>query len=265
MCFHTANPIISSPSTWNRKDVHPIVYRPVPFFYLLFLIPRHQRFLSHSGHANHSNLVASRSLSNHSMGRFDRMPFILKRWKGPMSIAVFVTLEEYSSFVNAITPYLGLPITFSVYIPLGLEHSSYFVRETGKQTVFAHTLYPINLLRDLAIESIHTTHSFCVDADFFFSGLFQLRLWVVDTVAKAIGNNMDLLKNDSSLLLFTTYQVSRWSPHFNSCKLRGKKCLTMSHQYPLFTVDGIHYHGIKISSVDVSNGIGFSPSVHSFM
>ena len=76
---------------------------------------------------------------------------------------------------------------------------------------------------------------------------------------------MDLLKNDSSLLLFTTYQVSRWSPHFNSCKLRGKECLIMSHQYPLFTVDGIHYHGIKISSVDVSNGIRFSPSVHSFM
>ena len=146
------------------------------FLLLLFLIPRHQRFLSHSGHANHSNLVASRSLSNHSMGRFDRMPFILKRWKGPMSIAVFVTLEEYSSFVNAITPYLGLPITFSVYIPLGLEHSSYFVRGTEKKTVFAHTLYPINLLRDLAIESIHTTHFFCVDADFFFSGLFQLRL-----------------------------------------------------------------------------------------
>ena len=146
------------------------------FLLLLFLIPRHQRFLSHSGHANHSNFVASRSISDHSMGRFDRMPFILKRWKGPMSIAVFVTLEEYSSFVNAITPYLGLPITFSVYIPLGLEHSSYFVRGNGKKTVFAHTLYPINLLRDMAIESIHTTHFFCVDADFFFSGLFQLRL-----------------------------------------------------------------------------------------
>ncbi|KAK8801895.1 hypothetical protein WA588_006179 [Blastocystis sp. NMH] len=193
--------------------------------YYLFSINMKQKRCSPyrlSPYTNASSPIQVTLITQISMGRFDRMPYILKRWKGPMSIAVFVTLEEYSSFVNAITPYLGLPITFSVYIPLGLEHSSYFVRGNGKKTVFAHTLYPINLLRDMAIESIHTTHFFCVDADFFFS----------DTVAKAIGNNMDLLKNDSSLLLFTTYQVSRWSPHFKSCKLRGKKCLTIWDSLP---------------------------------
>ena len=68
----------------------------------------------------------------------------------------------------------GSSYHLSVYIPLGLEHSSYFVRGNGKQTVFAHTLYPINLLRDMAIESIHTTHFFCVDADFFFFGFVSI-------------------------------------------------------------------------------------------
>ena len=86
-----------------------------------------------------------------------------------MSFGVFVKMEEMPAFVNAILPYLGLPITFSVYVPLGLKRSSYYIRKNGTKEYFDDSLYPMNLLRDLAIEAIHTSHFFYLDADFFTS------------------------------------------------------------------------------------------------
>ena len=86
-----------------------------------------------------------------------------------MSIGILVQLYEFPSFVKAIEPYIGYPITFNVYVPLGIHHSSYFIRKNGTKEVFSNTLYPVNLLRDLAIESIHTTHYMFVDADFYIS------------------------------------------------------------------------------------------------
>ena len=87
-----------------------------------------------------------------------------------MSIGVFVMLEEYSAFVDFISHYMGSPITLCVYIPLGLEDSSYFIRYNHSKEYFPKTLYPMNLLRDLAIEAIETSHFMYVDADFMTSG-----------------------------------------------------------------------------------------------
>lgn len=105
-----------------------------------------------------------------SFNRFDRLPYLLKRWKGPMSIGVFVMPEEYPAFVDFISHYMGLPITLCVYIPLGLENTSYYIRRNQFKQYFTKTLYPMNLLRDLAIESITTSHFMYVDADFMTSG-----------------------------------------------------------------------------------------------
>ena len=107
--------------------------------------------------------------SHCSFNRFDRLPFLLKRWKGPISIGTFVKKEEYPDFSDYIADYMGLPITFSVYVPLGLENSSYYIRRDGSRELFPKTLYPMNLLRDLAIESIKTSHYMYIDADFFIS------------------------------------------------------------------------------------------------
>lgn len=97
------------------------------------------------------------------------MKYLLQRWKGPMSIACLIQMDEFVSFVKSISPYFGLPITFSVYVPLKPHNSSYFIEGNGKRMVFPSTLYPVNLLRDLAIESIRTTHYLNIDADLFVS------------------------------------------------------------------------------------------------
>ena len=86
-----------------------------------------------------------------------------------MSIGILVRLSEFPSFVKAIEEYSGYPITFHVYVPLGTYNTSYFIRKNETKEMFPNTLYPVNLLRDLAIESIHTTHYMFVDADFYIS------------------------------------------------------------------------------------------------
>ena len=86
-----------------------------------------------------------------------------------MSIGILVRLPEFPLFAKAIEEYAGYPITFSVYVPLGDKRTSYFIRKNGTKEVFPDTLYPVNLLRDLAIESIRTTHFMFVDADFDIS------------------------------------------------------------------------------------------------
>ena len=101
--------------------------------------------------------------------RFERFKYHLKRWNGSMSIGILVQLPEFPSFVKAIEEYVGYPITFNVYVPFKTQHPSYFIRKNGTKEPYPNTLYPVNLLRDLAIESIHTTHYMFVDADFYIS------------------------------------------------------------------------------------------------
>lgn len=100
------------------------------------------------------------------------MPYLLQRWKGPQSIAVFVRLGELKAFVKSIQNWRGLPILFSVYIPLDKRNSTFFVRFNKSREYYPDAIFPINILRDLAIESIRTTHFFYIDSDFFVSSLF---------------------------------------------------------------------------------------------
>ena len=130
---------------------------------------RYECYLFHSSHFNHTDIVLILPLSHVRYNRFDRIPYLLKRWDGPMSVGVFVKKKEMSAFVNAILPYLGLPITFSVYVPMKVKGSSYHIRGNGRREWFPDSLYPMNLLRDLAIETIHTSHFLYLDADFFTS------------------------------------------------------------------------------------------------
>ena len=88
-----------------------------------------------------------------------------------MSIACFIQQDEFASFAESISAYFGLPITFIVYIPMTSKGASYYIRNNGTRKVFNTTLYPVNLLRDLSIESIQTTHYMNIDADLFVSSL----------------------------------------------------------------------------------------------
>ena len=53
--------------------------------------------------------------------------------------------------------------------PFGIKEIELHIRKNGTKEYFDDSLYPMNLLRDLAIEAIHTSHFLYLDADFFTS------------------------------------------------------------------------------------------------
>ena len=140
-----------------------------------------------------------------------------------MSIACFIQLNEFAAFVKSISPYFGLPITFVVYIPRKARRTSYFIQESGKQKVFLRSLYPMNLLRDLAIESIYTTHYMNIDADLFVSSPATSFCSSVDTIEQSIQTNLKVLQNERNVLLFLTFQVVHNS-RITQCISSGVGC-----------------------------------------
>lgn len=143
-----------------------------------------------------------------------------------MSVACFVQMDEFSSFVKAISPYLDMPITFIVYIPLKAKRSSYFISESGVKRKFVRTLYPVNLLRDLAIESIYTTHYMNIDADIFISGSNGSLLSSSDTIEQSIQSNLKVLQKEENVLLIITFQPTA-NMTSSRCLLKGDGCNEM--------------------------------------
>ena len=55
-----------------------------------------------------------------SLTRLDRMPYLLKRWQGPISIAIFITESEVRKLATRIAPFLSSRrIVFSFYVHAG--------------------------------------------------------------------------------------------------------------------------------------------------
>ena len=68
-----------------------------------------------------------------------------------------------------IKPFLGEERLFMIFY-VAASNSSSFQWEDSRET-YHSSIFPINLLRDLAIESIYTSHYFVSDIDIFPSGL----------------------------------------------------------------------------------------------
>ena len=51
-----------------------------------------------------------------SLNRFDRLPYHLNRWKGPMSIAIQINEEEFEEMLDEIGKIQGSNIRFTFYI-----------------------------------------------------------------------------------------------------------------------------------------------------
>ena len=114
-----------------------------------------------------------------SLTRLDRMPYLLKRWQGPISIAIFITESEVRKLATRIAPFLSSRrIVFSFYVQktITLDNIPYY-RE-GKWSVrqYSKGMYPLNLLRDLSIEAITTTHYLLIDVDVFLSSSLYTHL-----------------------------------------------------------------------------------------
>ncbi len=83
-------------------------------------------------------------------GRWGRLMEMLTNWKGPASVSVYVTREEYSHFVSTINSETVLMSRKNVAL----------------QVVFKiGDLYPINFLRNVATRRVITNFVFVVDVD----------------------------------------------------------------------------------------------------
>lgn len=110
---------------------------------------------------------------NDRIDRMDRLPYMLERWAGPMSLSLYLKDYQVGMIDTVLSPYLNRQITWSFYVVKGVDSTVYatYVNNDIKNDVtsFNNPIFPINLVRDLAIESVETTHFLFADIDYFIS------------------------------------------------------------------------------------------------
>ena len=102
-----------------------------------------------------------------SLNRMDRFYLHLERWKGPMSIAVQVNEEDLVDLFRIISIIKRNNIRFTFYIVKKPVESNYrcTFKSLNGTDVFYESCYAINVLRNLAIETIETSHFMIIDGD----------------------------------------------------------------------------------------------------
>ena len=116
-------------------------------------------------------------------------------------------IEELREVIETYRPYKR--ITFILYIVknrTGLKYQSIYY--DVKKTVYRNdTIFPINVLRDLAIEFIDTTHYFVSDIDVFSS----------DTLYSTLQIHNETLRDPKAVFLLKSFLM-------NEKKVNHKKC-----------------------------------------
>ena len=104
----------------------------------------------------------------------NRLPFQLERWNGNMSITILLEKHELPYIASIVSTINHSSIRFTLYI---LEdsstkkyHCSVVLPQFERQ--YYHYCFPYNVLRDLAIESIQTSHYLLIDSDAILSSMF---------------------------------------------------------------------------------------------
>ena len=161
-----------------------------------------------------------------SLNRMDRFPYILQRWNGPISVAFFVTEAQVAELAEILAEYSGRNILFTVYVQKDItnQNTPWHVLSYGKKQFYPKGMYPINLLRDLTIESISTSHYLVIDVDIFLSA----------TTFDNLKKYKPLLKDERHVLLFPLF--SYYNNDTKSVKKPSKKQIHQSEEKP-FNMD----------------------------
>ena len=105
--------------------------------------------------------------------RMDSLPLHLKRWKGPMSIAIQLEEDELEQMASTLLSLSRRDIRFTLYIVKKRSLSFKCTFQTMKnKTERLQSCFVINELRNLPIETIRTTHYLLVDGDGLVSSMF---------------------------------------------------------------------------------------------
>ena len=132
--------------------------------------------------------------------RLDRIPYLLDRWKGPIALSLFVLESEMPTLDSLLRPYLSDRLTFVFYVVKEYKNKSYYayyIKSLIRQDYekFATPIFPLNTMRDLAIESVETTHYLLIDIDFFISS----------TLYDHIAEFEHVLKKSNTVILLPTF------------------------------------------------------------
>ena len=98
-----------------------------------------------------------------SVDRLNYLPHLLRRWKGYISLAVIADTSELPAVQKVLRSLrYRKHVRISLYIP---GKQNYVWIHPEKKIVKSNRIYPINLLRDIAILNCITTHYVNLDMD----------------------------------------------------------------------------------------------------
>lgn len=126
----------------------------------------------HACHSYHHEMYINQNYTGVTMilplssSRLDRLSLHFYRWKSPMSIAIQLNEEELNDVATILTQIRRPNIRFTLYIVRNTRQKMRckFISMNGSK-VYYETCFVVNILRNLAIETIRTTHFFIVDGD----------------------------------------------------------------------------------------------------
>ena len=132
--------------------------------------------------------------------------------------------SEVESLANRILGCAGLGrIVFTVYVTKTITKSTipFYVQADGKHLNYPEGFYPINTLRDLAIESISTTHLLVADTDVFPSMGLE----------SSINEYAEVLRDHHNMIALTLFRYKK-HPALNQCYSEGvceELCVIQHH------------------------------------
>ncbi|KAK8809501.1 hypothetical protein WA158_000444 [Blastocystis sp. Blastoise] len=154
----------------------------------------------HSSYTNFDFTLISQSSSE----RLFYLEYTIERWSGPLSIAVYCPTEKKKEIEYILTK-LSLPSRVKVIVHIAKTED-----------------YPINLLRNIAIESIETSHFWVADMDMWPN-------W--DLYDTLVGLPMELLQDDKLAIIVPAFSYKHYFT-INGCLSVLTCALLVKNEFP---------------------------------
>lgn len=136
----------------------------------------------------------------HRVDRLHYLTYFQKRWNGPMSLAIFSTPAQLSTVQKALRSLHHRKEIVRVVLYIANEKAYYVHGSLGyERRETTSKLYPINLLRDLAILNVITTHYVNLDMDLWPSSTLREHFFLLPDA---------ILHNSKSAIILPAFQFS---------------------------------------------------------
>ena len=157
-----------------------------------------------------------------SNSHLNRLPYHLDRWKGLASIAIQVYEKDLTETLKTVSTITRNNIRFTFYVIKkkedGSKHCTF--KSVNNTIIYYQNCYVINELRNLAIETIQTSHFILVDGDGLISCNYFAEALPLATMEDNLKSYIPLLSNEKEILLFPLFQFS--SEYHKVCRYKGQ-------------------------------------------